>query len=97
VASRKKFDLNKFKNNITDKNISAQKSCFKQITFKEGLEDNFYTHLLDWKESIACLATKKGLKFFKPLNMRNELTEEMVNAESIKYNKLYNLNSLKFM
>ena len=97
----KKIHLQNFRN------YSSQ-----EFTFTEGIEDNFYTHLLDWSGSLAALGTKNGLNLFRPLKY-NQIEAGEIENDSISipinpmnshyplnqkytHDKIKNLLSLKF-
>jgi len=50
------------------------------LTFEGGLQDNYYTSLLDWGNEYALLATNIGIAIFDPIKILYDNTQLIVAA-----------------
>ena len=91
---RNGLNIAKYEENSRVKKIKVTLPT-KEFKFEEGIEDNFYSHLLDWQGSIAALGTKKGLNLFFPQKYNQNICSSDRQYQNLNIHKLNNLLALK--
>ena len=97
-VKRNELNLSKYMNNSFKPNNLKYKPL-KEFNFEEGIEDNFYTHLLDWNAGQAAIGTKSGLNLFRPLKSApfSDISSYLNQMGNVTFSKIRNLLALKFI